>query len=66
VTFEPAGQVILLRPHAQGRLHLSPEDRLRLFDEAVMRSKKRGRRARARPTERGWTREELYDRDRPR
>jgi AbrB family looped-hinge helix DNA binding protein len=50
-----------------GRRELSIEDRLQLFDESRQRAKARDA-ARNLPVtnERGWTREELYDRGRPR
>lgn len=59
VVFEPMGPVIVLRPLAP-RAQLTLEERLSLFDAA-------SRRVHARPaaparSDRGWTREELYDR----
>jgi AbrB family looped-hinge helix DNA binding protein len=43
------------------------QERLRLFDEATARQKKRNAASRLKPArERGWTRESLYERGRPR
>jgi antitoxin component of MazEF toxin-antitoxin module len=46
----------------------SIEQRLKLFDQATERQREREARRPAEPvaTDRGWTREELYDRARPR
>ena len=43
----------------------SPASRVRLFDEATERQQKRNQTA-ATSDDRGWTREELYERGRPR
>jgi hypothetical protein len=42
--------------------------RLEIFDRVTVRQRERERAEsrRDRPAERGWTREDLYDRDRPR
>jgi AbrB family looped-hinge helix DNA binding protein len=55
---------ILLLPE---KLSDRVEDRLRSFDEATRRQREREKRQppRAATTDRGWTREELYDRGRP-
>ncbi|HEV2856505.1 MAG TPA: AbrB/MazE/SpoVT family DNA-binding domain-containing protein [Thermoanaerobaculia bacterium] len=56
---------ILLSPE---KTRYDAENRLRLFDQATQRQRERekGRnRAEASETDRGWTREELYDRGRP-
>lgn len=47
---------------------LSREERLRLFDEATRRQKRREVRRKypKEPRDRGWKREDLYDRARPR
>ena len=48
---------------------LSVEERLRLFDEATERQRRREARMKLPaelPTDRGWTREELYDRGKTR
>jgi AbrB family looped-hinge helix DNA binding protein len=76
VVFEPAGEVIRLRPPGptEGPESLDLDTRLRLFDEASARQKRRDDAwADSRPAtglgasasfaaDRGWTREELYDR----
>jgi AbrB family looped-hinge helix DNA binding protein len=67
IAFEPAGDVIRVRPPsaAPARQGLDRAERLRRFDEASQRIAER------RPLEptgsgpRGWTREELYDRGLP-
>jgi bifunctional DNA-binding transcriptional regulator/antitoxin component of YhaV-PrlF toxin-antitoxin module len=42
-------------------------DRLKLFEQSVERRRRRYKKARGpEPSDRGWTREELYDRGRPR
>jgi AbrB family looped-hinge helix DNA binding protein len=55
---------ILLLPE---KLSDRVEDRLRSFDEATRRQREREKRqpTRGATTDRGWTREELYDRGRP-
>jgi AbrB family looped-hinge helix DNA binding protein len=56
---------ILLSPEKTG---YDVEERLRLFDQATQRQRERENRrhrAEASDTDRGWTREELYDRGRP-
>ncbi len=47
---------------------LSKEERLKLFDEATRRQRRRqaGRKYAKGPRDRGWKREDLYDRARPR
>jgi bifunctional DNA-binding transcriptional regulator/antitoxin component of YhaV-PrlF toxin-antitoxin module len=47
---------------------LSTEARLKLFDESVKRQKRRqaGKRYPKNPSDRGWKREDLYERGRPR
>jgi hypothetical protein len=49
-------------------LLLSVGERLKLFDEATRRQRRRqaGRKYLQQPSDRGWKREELYDRARPR
>jgi AbrB family looped-hinge helix DNA binding protein len=63
-----AGELIAIRPARAAKPRLSPEERLRYFDEATQRQRERNsRHAPLSPTEdRGWTRDELYDRGRPR
>jgi AbrB family looped-hinge helix DNA binding protein len=45
---------------------LSSADRLKLFDRATERQQQRRHPGRTRPADRGWTREELYERRRAR
>ena len=65
IRFEGAGEVIRVVPASAGapREGLDIEARLRLFDDATERQRKRekGRRA-SRASTRGWIREELYER----
>jgi AbrB family looped-hinge helix DNA binding protein len=67
IAWVPAGDVIRVIP--EGRLKTSDdkESRLRLFDQATERHHKRtGGLKTKRPAGRGWTREDLYGRGRPR
>lgn len=72
ITWEPAGAVIRVVPGAsqEESSPLNLEARLALFDEATKRQERRNRRWRKRglkaPVNRGWTREELYNRGRAR
>ena len=59
VEFEPSGSVIVLRP-AGAVARLTPAERLALFDEATTWVLAQPPRDAA--GDRGWTREELYDR----
>jgi bifunctional DNA-binding transcriptional regulator/antitoxin component of YhaV-PrlF toxin-antitoxin module len=62
-----AGEAIAIVPAGARRTVLSPEERLRHFDAATERQKARKRpRAGARKRDRGWSRDDLYDRGRPR
>lgn len=62
-----AGDAIRIVPANANRSELSMEERLRLFDEATQRMKKRAREKKLPPaSDRGWSREELYDRGRAR
>ena len=62
-----AGDAIRIVPANANRSGLSMEERLRLFDEATQRMKKRAREKKLPPaSDRGWSREELYDRGRAR
>jgi AbrB family looped-hinge helix DNA binding protein len=62
-----AGDAIRIVPANAVRSELSMEERLRLFDEATQRAKKRAKGRKLPPaTERGWSRDELYDRGRAR
>ena len=67
IAWEAAGDVIRVVP---GRRRAAPGHaaRLRLFDNASERQRRRNRAFRRRPVAagRGWTREELYDRGRAR
>lgn len=64
IEFQAAGDAIrILR--TQRRTPLSVEERLRLFDESTKRIRKRRWKGKP-PKDRGWTREDLYDRARPR
>jgi AbrB family looped-hinge helix DNA binding protein len=64
IEFQAAGDSIRI-DLAGKRKPLSVEERLRLFDEATGRVRKRRWKG-ATPKNRGWTREELYSRGRPR
>ena len=62
-----AGEAIRIVPANAGRSGLPIEERLRLFDEATQRAKKRAKERKLPPaSDRGWSRDELYDRDRAR
>ncbi len=62
-----AGDRIAIIPPQAVRPLLEPEERVRLFDEATKRQRARERTRRLGPAKsRGWTRDELYSRDRPR
>jgi bifunctional DNA-binding transcriptional regulator/antitoxin component of YhaV-PrlF toxin-antitoxin module len=62
-----AGESIAIRPAGTGTTALSAEERLRHFDETTRRQELRQRNVRrSAAKDRGWTREELYPRGRPR
>jgi AbrB family looped-hinge helix DNA binding protein len=62
-----AGESIAIRPAGSTAAALSPEERLRHFDEATRRQETRQHDARhSTAKDRGWTRQELYPRGRPR
>jgi AbrB family looped-hinge helix DNA binding protein len=67
VEWEPAGEVIRVIPSGRGRERLDVEERLRLFEQATVRQREREQ-GRPRPpgADRGWRREDLYDRGLPR
>lgn len=69
IDWEPAGDAIRVLVRGRTRPLLSVEERLDLFDEATRRRDELlcalGP-VEQRPEGRGWTREELYDRGRPR
>jgi AbrB family looped-hinge helix DNA binding protein len=61
------GDAIRIVPAKAVRSERSMEDRLRLFDEATQRTKKRAKENKLPPaSDRGWHRDELYDRGRAR
>jgi AbrB family looped-hinge helix DNA binding protein len=66
IEWSASGDAIRLSPAASKR-ELDVAGRLRLFDAATrrQRGREKGKRTRA-VSDRGWTREELYDRGRPR
>ena len=64
IEFRAAGDSIRIELTAK-RKPLSLEERLRLFDESTRRVRRRRWKG-APPKDRGWTRDELYDRGRPR
>ncbi len=62
-----AGDRIAIVPPGVPGVTMSPEERLRHFDAATRRQRTRERTwAGGTPRDRGWTREELYPRARPR
>ena len=62
-----SGEVIAIVPAGAGKRRLSLEERLRLFDEATRRQSAREPLPASTTSEdRGWTRDELYDRGRSR
>jgi len=67
IQWAPAGEAIRVIPSRKQAAPQTQEARLRRFDQATERHKKR-RRARAieRPPDRGWRREDLYGRGRSR
>jgi AbrB family looped-hinge helix DNA binding protein len=67
IEWRAEGNAIRVLPRKGEDGALDHEARLRSFDEATARQEQRGGVARrARRVGRGWTREELYDRARPR
>jgi bifunctional DNA-binding transcriptional regulator/antitoxin component of YhaV-PrlF toxin-antitoxin module len=66
IAWEAAGDVIRVVP-TRAKPGRDTGARLRVFDEATARQSQRDRAASFAPAnDRGWTREELYDRGRPR
>jgi AbrB family looped-hinge helix DNA binding protein len=66
IEWEAAGDAIRLVPAAR-RHPLDAAARLKLFDQATARQRDRERGLRAgRAAQRGWKREDLYERGRPR
>jgi AbrB family looped-hinge helix DNA binding protein len=66
VDWVPAGDVIRLEPCAGRAPALSVAERLDLFDRATERQRQRDGRRGGGAGDRGWTREELYERGGPR
>lgn len=65
IAFEPAGDVIRVVP--QRRPVRGLRERLKLFERALARQREReAGRVFPEVQDRGWTREDLYDRGRPR
>lgn len=64
IRFEEAGEIMRVVPASADapREGLDVEARLRLFDAATERQRKREGRRAGRASSRGWTREELYER----
>ena len=66
IDWEPAGDAIRVIP-ARKRARREAAARVRLFDQATLRQKERQAASPSRPAaDRGWTRDELYDRGRAR
>jgi AbrB family looped-hinge helix DNA binding protein len=65
LVWEPAGEALRVRlAEPRARYALDGRERLRLFDAATRRQAERqSRRSLGRDAERGWTREQLYERD---
>lgn len=62
-----SGDAIAIVPAGAARPRLSPEERLRLFDEATRRQREREPLPASEASEdRGWSRDALYNRARPR
>jgi AbrB family looped-hinge helix DNA binding protein len=67
ISWVPAGEVIRVIPAGRRTAVEDRESRLRLFDQATERLRKRpAARATKRPQDRGWKREDLYARGRSR
>ena len=68
IFWRDSAEAILLVPAATAQGALSVSERLALFDSATSRQQKRQRRApkASRAKNRGWKREDLYDRARTR
>jgi AbrB family looped-hinge helix DNA binding protein len=62
----PAGDAIRVRPVGRKAPAIDTDARLRLFDMATERQRRRqsGIRTASQPRGRGWRREDLYERDR--
>ena len=66
IEWRSAGDVIHLLPPTARQHAIDITERLSLFDSATERQQARQQGRSTRAAERGWTREELYDRGRPR
>jgi AbrB family looped-hinge helix DNA binding protein len=70
IEFQPAGDTIrIVPPRRRNRPRLTLEERLRLFDEDTKYAEARARELKLpaeEPPDRGWTREDLYSRGKPR
>lgn len=68
IEWVPAGDSIRVIPKSRRRSPTDVRARLRSFDEATQRQRLReaGRSFEKEPKDRGWKREDLYDRGRPR
>lgn len=69
VDWNPAGDVIRLIPHEGPQTRdaaATIDGKLEVFDQATARQGRRNQKRRERPTQRGWKREDLYDRGRTR
>jgi AbrB family looped-hinge helix DNA binding protein len=68
IQWVPSGETIRVVPQGRAQRQLGTKERLRLFDEATRRQRKRERTAVHAPggRVRGWSREELYERGRAR
>lgn len=68
IEWVPSGATIRVVPPGRKTHHLSVEARLKLFDAATERQRRRQRRGGTMRTraDRGWRREDLYTRGRPR
>ena len=65
IVFEPAGDAIRVVP--QRRQPADVRERVRLFEQTLARQRRREKgQVFAEVQDRGWSREELYDRGRPR
>lgn len=65
IEFVAAGDAIRVLPARKAKKALDLKERLRLFDESTRRLRRRVWKGKP-PADRGWTREELYTRGRPR
>ena len=67
IDWAEAGEVIRVIPQARQETASDPGTQLRLFDQATERQRKRAQSTPARiPRNRGWKREDLYERGRSR